>query len=80
MQRIACRTFAQERGWAIVKELSEKGISGYKLTMQERDAILEIREDAIAGKFDILLVYMFDRIGRRNDETPFVVELSLIHI
>ena len=74
MQRIACRTFAQERGWEIEKELSEKGISGYKLTMQQRDAILEIREAALAGKFDILLVYMFDRIGRRDDETPFVVE------
>ena len=26
------------------------------------------------GKFDILLVFMFDRLGRRDDETPFVVE------
>ncbi len=25
-------------------------------------------------KFDILLVYMFDRIGRKDDETPYVVE------
>lgn len=74
MQRIACRTFAQKRGWEVVKEFSEKGVSGYKLTMQQRDAVLEIREAALAGKFDILLVYMFDRIGRRDDETPFVVE------
>ena len=28
----------------------------------------------MAGKFDILLVFMFDRLGRRDDETPFVVE------
>lgn len=79
MQKISCRTFAQERGWEIVKEFSEKGVSGYKLTMQERDAIMEIREDALAGKFDILLVYMFDRIGRRDDETPFVVEWLVRH-
>ena len=26
------------------------------------------------GKFDILLVFMFDRLGRKSDETPFVVE------
>lgn len=26
------------------------------------------------NKFDILLVFMFDRLGRREDETPFVVE------
>ena len=24
------------------------------------------------GKFDILLVFMFDRLGRRDDETPFI--------
>lgn len=74
MQRIACQTFARERGWEILREFSEKGVSGYKLTMQQRDAVMEIREAAMAGKFDILLVYMFDRIGRRDDETPFVVE------
>ncbi len=37
-----------------MREFSEKGVSGYKLTMQQRDAVMEIREDAIAGKFDIL--------------------------
>ena len=26
------------------------------------------------SKFDILLVFMFDRLGRRDDETPFIVE------
>ena len=26
------------------------------------------------GKFDILLVFMFDRLGRKEDGTPFVVE------
>ena len=25
-------------------------------------------------EFDVLLVFMFDRLGRRDDETPFVVE------
>ena len=29
---------------------------------------------ALKGEFDILLVFMFDRLGRRDDETPFVVE------
>ena len=28
----------------------------------------------VPDKFDILLVFMFDRIGRIADETPFVVE------
>lgn len=74
MQKIACRTFAQCHDWEIVKEFTEKGVSGYKRHMDDRDAILQIKSDALLGKFDILLVFMFDRIGRRDDETPFVVE------
>lgn len=74
MQKQRCREFAQLQGWHIIREFSEKGISGYKVSAKDRDAIQEIQSDAIAGKFDILLVFMFDRLGRRDDETPFVVE------
>ena len=74
MQKIACHSFAECHGWKIIEEYSEKGISGYKRHMDERDAIVQIKECAQLGKFDILLVFAFDRIGRRDDETPFVVE------
>lgn len=75
MQRKRCREYCQQMGtWEIVKEFSEKGISGFKVSAKDRDAILEIQKDALQGKFDILLVFMFDRLGRRDDETPFVVE------
>ncbi len=74
MQKIACHTFAEEQGWEIIREFIENGVSGYKLTLNDRDALRTIREDAYLRKFDILLVFMFDRIGRRDDETPFVVE------
>lgn len=74
MQKQACREFAQRQGWQIVGETSEKGVSGFKVSAKDRDAILDIQADAVKGKFDILLVFMFDRLGRREDETPFVVE------
>lgn len=74
MQKQACREYAEMQGWNIVRELSEKGVSGFKVSAKDRDAIQEIQRDALAGKFDILLVFMFDRLGRRDDETPFVVE------
>ncbi len=74
MQKIACREFAKQQGWVIVKEIQEKGVSGYKVKSDDRDAINEMKRDALAGKYDILLVFMFDRIGRRDDETPFVVQ------
>lgn len=74
MQKQCCREFAERQGWEVAKELSEKGVSGFKVSAKDRDAIQEIQQDAAEGKFDILLVYMFDRLGRREDETPFVVE------
>ena len=75
MQRQYCRDFVDhQQGWIIVKEVYEKGVSGFKLSAKERDAVQEIQREAIAHTFDILLVYMFDRLGRRDDETPFIVE------
>lgn len=74
MQRLACKEFAQVQGWKIEKEFSEKGVSGYKVATKDRDVVQQIKADALLGKFDILLVFMFDRLGRRDDETPFVVE------
>jgi len=74
MQRRACKEFAQIQGWNIVNEFSEKGVSGYKVATKDRDVVQQIKADALLGKFDILQVFMFDRLGRRDDETPFVVE------
>jgi len=74
MQKQACREFAERQGWEIIEEKAEKGVSGFKVSAKDRDAIQEIQKDAALGKFDILLVFMFDRIGRIDDETPFIVE------
>ena len=74
MQRIACHRFAEDKGWMIVKEFYEKGVSGFKVSANDRDAIQDLKDAASKKEFDVLLVYMFDRIGRIDNETPFVVE------
>ena len=74
MQRKACHEFAAKMGWTIVGEEQETGVSGYKISAQDRDKIQLIKKRADQKKFDILLVFMFDRLGRKADETPFVVE------
>ena len=74
MQRKACHEFAAKNGWLIVGEEQETGVSGYKVSADNRDKLQLIKKYAEQGKFDILLVYMFDRLGRKSDETPFVVE------
>ena len=79
MQREACREFAQHMGWIVGKEFLEKGVSGFKVSATDRDAIQELKAAAIRQEFNILLVFMFDRIGRIDDETPFVVEWFVKH-
>ncbi len=75
MQKTACHEFAERQNeWVITKEFFEKGISGYKISAEDRDAIQDIKSAAENKEFDILLVFMFDRLGRRQNETPFVVE------
>ena len=79
MQKQACREFADSHGWVIVKEFEEKGVSGFKISAKDRDAIQDLKEAALRGEFEVLLVFMFDRIGRIDDETPFVVEWFVKH-
>lgn len=44
MQRLFCREFvAGHSNWVIVKELYEKGVSGFKKSAKERDAIQELQ-------------------------------------
>ena len=75
MQVKACGDFIKkQRTWKLEKEYTEKGVSGYHKSVSERDALVRLQKDAVAGLFDVLLVFMFDRLGRREDETPFVVE------
>ena len=74
VQRKACREFAAKMGWEIVLEEQEAGVSGFKVSADNRDKLQQVKQYAEQGRFDILLVFMFDRLGRRSDETPFVVE------
>lgn len=74
MQKIACRQYADEHGWLLQNEVCEAGVSGYKKTAAQRDAIRLLLEAAEKGQFQILLVYMSDRIGRRGMETAMLCE------
>ena len=60
MQRKACHKFAESKGWVIVHEEQEEGVSGHKVRAAARDKLQVIKDYARRGKFDILLVFMFD--------------------
>jgi site-specific DNA recombinase len=72
-QRKIVQNFIFSKGWNIVREFTEGGISGYKIHTKDRDALNDIKQMAENNEFDILVVYMSDRIGRIADETPLVI-------
>jgi site-specific DNA recombinase len=58
----ACRKYAQERGWVVVAEEVDGGVSGASL---DRPGLNRIRDLAQAGEFDFLVVYDLDRLSRK---------------
>lgn len=75
LQSRECKKFIDlHPDWKLIEEKVEKGISGYKVSAKDRDKINELKNEALRKEFDILLVFMFDRLGRIESETPFIVE------
>lgn len=79
LQRLNCNEFAKAQCWTVVKKFSEKGVSGFKVSSEGQDAIQETKAAASKKEFDVLFVFMFDCIGRWEDETPFVIEWFVKH-
>ena len=78
MQKNSCHEFVKNKpDWIITNELYEKGVSGWKKTVNERDEMAILKEGALNKEFDVLLVFMFDRLGRREDETPVMVNFLI---
>lgn len=75
LQSRECHKFVSlHPDWVLIDEKVETGVSGYKVSAKDRDKITELKNEALRGEFNILLVFMFDRLGRIKSETPFVVE------
>lgn len=74
MQTSKVRKFCRENNIDIIDEYSEFDVSGYKTQLKDRKELLKILARAENdGDFDFLIVYIFDRIIRREDEAPFVL-------
>jgi DNA invertase Pin-like site-specific DNA recombinase len=62
-QQKALQAIAGNRGWEIVGTYSDKGISGAK-GRKDRPGFDQMLGDAGRGKFDIVMAFALDRIGR----------------
>lgn len=81
VQREEAKRFISERpDWEFDKEYIEKAVSAYKNSVSDRKVLMEIYNDAKDGQFDILLTYMSDRIGRKEEYALYISDLNELGI
>ena len=62
-QRLDLEAAARQRGWAITEIYEDAGISGAK-GRERRPAFDKMLKDAVRGRFDVLMAWSVDRLGR----------------
>jgi len=70
-QLLDLRRYVSERGWNIFKEYVDEGISG---TKDSRPALNDLMNDARKRRFDVVLVWRFDRFARSTKHLILALE------
>ncbi len=70
-QLLDLRRYTRERGWNIFKEYCDNGISG---TKDSRPALNQLMDDARKRRFDVVLVWRFDRFARSTKHLILALE------
>ncbi len=70
-QLLDLRRYTRERSWTIFKEYVDEGISG---TKDSRPALNELMNDAKKRRFDVVLVWRFDRFARSTKHLILALE------
>jgi DNA invertase Pin-like site-specific DNA recombinase len=74
------RQIAERAGWTVAKVYRDQGISGAK-GRDQRPAFDELWKDACSRKFDIVMAWSVDRLGRSlQDLVGFLAELHALKI
>jgi len=70
-QLLDLRRYVSERGWHVFREYCDNGISG---TKDNRPALNQLMDDAKKRRFDVLLVWRFDRFARSTKHLILALE------
>ncbi len=70
-QELDLRAYAKARGWKLYSEYCDNGISG---TKDSRPALNSLMNDAKKRKFDVVLVWRFDRFARSTKHLVLALE------
>ena len=79
-QRRELERVAQQRGWEIVEIYEDAGISGTK-GRDQRPALDRLHKDATRGRFDVVMAWSVDRIGRSLHQlVNFMAEMGQLGV
>jgi len=70
-QLLDLKRYVRERGWNIFKEYVDEGISG---TKDSRPALNGLMDDTKKRRFDVVLVWRFDRFARSTKHLILALE------
>ncbi|MEH7500747.1 recombinase family protein [Neobacillus drentensis] len=75
LQQKACLNYIFNfRDWELKREIEELAVSGYSVKLENRKGINRIFLGAKQKEFDVLLVFMLDRIGRKEEEMKYLFD------
>lgn len=72
-QRLALAVVAERRGWSVAKVYADEGISGAK-GRDKRPGFDAAMKDAMRRRFDVLMVWSIDRLGRSTATVSAALE------
>jgi DNA invertase Pin-like site-specific DNA recombinase len=70
-QLLELRRYCEARGWIVFKEYVDEGVSGAK---DRRPALDQLVADAKRRRFDVLLAWRLDRVGRNLRHLVLLLE------
>src|SRR5213594_3682248 len=70
-QLIELRRYCEARGWTVFREYVDRGVSGAK---ERRPALDELLKDAKRKRFDVLVCWRLDRLGRNLRHLVTLIE------
>lgn len=74
-QRVAIENYCKNNNIVIHKVIENKQ-SGYKTKLEDREDLLEIKQLALSGQLENLVVFNIDRIGRKLELISFISLLN----
>ncbi len=76
-QRVAIQDYCNSHSIVIDEWLEDEGVSGYSVDIDDRESLNYIKELALNGKLDRLIIFNSDRIIRQTSGSSYLKTLAL---